>query len=184
MKISALFLLVLFSSTAFAEGHELPPVRIGFANPVLMVKNLEESQRFYQDIMGYEVTGGGEITAEVSRHTVGAIKGQKTRSVYMRSAKLKDRDIAPSGIALVHIEDDRLPQLRRGYDPNHAVQGEIMLSLVVEGLEELLARVKAAGYTVLNDLEPSSSGKSMIASILDPNGIRLEMYEYVAPPEQ
>ena len=35
------------------------------------------------------------------------------------------------------------------------------------------------GYTILNGLQPSASGKSKIASALDPNGIRLEIYEYV-----
>lgn len=175
--------ICLFTAAALADEHETPPVRIGFANPVLIVKDLEESKRFYRDIMGYEVTGGGEITADVSRRTVGATRGQTTRSVYMRSAKLKDRDVAPSGIALVYIEDDGLPQMKRGDDSHDAVQGEIMLSLVVEGLGELLERMRSAGYTVLNKMEPSSSGKSMIASALDPNGIRLEMYEYLEPPK-
>ena len=163
----------------YADAEEVPPVRIGFANPVLMVKDLEESTKFYTEVMGYEVVGGGDIEAAVSKHTVGAIRDQKTRSVYLRSASLLQRDVPPSGLALVHIDDDGLPQMGRGKDPNDAVQGEIMLSLVVEGLEELLARLSDAGYTVLNGLQPSSSGKSNIASALDPNGIRLEMYEYV-----
>lgn len=163
-------------------GHseeQSAPVRIGFANPVLLVKNLEESRRFYTEVMGYEVIGGGEIEAEVSRHTVGAIRGQTTQSVYLRSASLIDRDVAPSGIALVHIAGGGLPQMERGDDPNDAVQGEVMLSLVVEGLAELIQRMKDGGFTVLNDMQPSASGKSYIASALDPNGIRLEMYEYV-----
>ncbi len=173
--------LLITSGVPAAMGNETakPAVRIGFANPVLMVKNLQESTRFYTEIMGYEVVGGGPITADVSKRTVGATRDQNTRSVYLRSAKLEDRDLPASGIALVHVADSSLPQMARGEDPNDAVQGEVMLSLVVEGLEELLGRLEAGGYTVLNGLQPSSSGKSMIASALDPNGIRLEMYEYL-----
>ena len=156
-----------------------PNVRIGLANPVLMVRDLQESTEFYTEIMGYEVIGGGPITAAVSKHTVGANRDQKTEAVYLRSATLIGRDLPASGIALVHIDDNRLPLLDRGAEPHDAVQGEVMLSLVVEGLAELLRRMEEGGYTVLNDLQPSASGKSNIASALDPNGIRLEMYEYV-----
>ena len=179
-KIACVF-LISCCAAAGAFGNDQPEaaVRIGFANPVLMVKDLEASTKFYTEVMGYEVVGGGDISADVSKHTVGAVRGQKTRSVYLRSAELKHRDLAPSGIALVHIDGGGLPQLTRGEDPNDAVQGEVMLSLVVEGLEELLRRMKEGGYTVLNELQPSASGKSNIASALDPNGIRLEMYEYV-----
>lgn len=156
-----------------------PVVRIGLANPVLIVKDLEESTKFYTEIMGYEVVGGGPIESPVSKRTVGAIRDQNTRAVYLSSAKLEKRDLDPSGIALIHIEDTDLPQMQRGQHANDAVQGEVMLSLVVEGLEALLQRMDQGGYTILNNLQLSSSGKSNIASALDPNGIRLEMYEYL-----
>ena len=171
--------LCLASTAVSAEEHAVSPVRISFANPVLQVKDLDASVKFYSEIMGYEIVESGEIEADVSKRTVGATRDQVTRSVYMRSAELQDRDLPPSGIALIYIEDDTLPQMERGADPEDAVQGEIMLSLVVEGLDELIARMKAAGHTVLNDPQPSASGKSRIASAVDPSGIRLEMYEYV-----
>ena len=175
----AALLLAATLAPAFGTDQGAAPVRVGLANPVLMVKDLDASTRFYTEVLGYEVVGGGEITAEVSRRTVGANRKQTTRSVYLRSARLKERDLPPSGLALVYIADGDLAQLDRGSDPDDAVQGEIMLSLVVEGLADVLQRMKDGGYTILNDLQPSSSGKSMIASALDPNGIRLEMYEYV-----
>ena len=100
--------------------------------------------------------------------------------MYLRSAALQDRDLAPSGIALVHIQDSDLPQMNRGVTTRTMrCKGEVMLSLVVEGLEELLRRMDERGFTILNGIQPSASGKSNIASALDPNGIRLEMYEYV-----
>lgn len=179
-EIAILTLIVGLQAPAVAGAEQSEPaVRIGFANPVLIVKDLEESTKFYTEIMGYEVVGGGSITASSSKHTVGAVADQNTRSVYLRSAKLTQRDLDPSGIALIYIEDSGLPQMKRGDDPNDAVQGEVMLSLVVEGLEELLRRMEEGGHTILNDLQPSSSGKSNIASALDPSGIRLEMYEYM-----
>jgi catechol 2,3-dioxygenase-like lactoylglutathione lyase family enzyme len=175
----AALLLSAALAPASASDTNAAPVRVSLANPVLMVKDLDASTRFYTEVLGYEVIGGGEITAEVSRRTVGANRNQRTRSVYLRSARLTERDLPPSGLALIHIADEDLAKLERGSDPEDAVQGEIMLSLVVEGLAEVLQRMKDGGYTILNDLQPSSSGRSMIASALDPNGIRLEMYEYV-----
>ena len=172
-------LMLAWGCAAAALGNDAPAVRIGLANPVLMVKDLEASTRFYTEVMGYEVIGDGEITAQVSKLTVGASRDQNTRVVYLRSAALVERELPASALALVYIEDDQLPQLTRGADPEDAVQGEVMLSLVVEGLEELLRRMEAGGYTILNGLQPSSSGRSMIASALDPNGVRLEMYEYL-----
>lgn len=175
----AALLLSAASSPADASDANAEPVRVSLANPVLMVKDLDASTRFYTEVLGYQVVGGGEITAQVSQRTVGANRNQRTRSVYLRSARLQQRDLPPSGLALIHIADEDLAQMDRGLNPDDAVQGEIMLSLVVEGLGEVLQRMKDRGYTILNDLQPSSSGRSMIASALDPNGIRLEMYEYV-----
>jgi len=177
--VLGLLFVYAWPGLALSADAAQPTVRIGFANPVLIVKNLEESTKFYTEIMGYEVVGGGPMSSATSKHTVGATRDQNTQSVYLRSAQLVQRDLAPSGIALIHIEDENLPQLQRAHDPNDAVQGEVMLSLVVEGLEELVRRIDEGGYTILNGLQPSASGKSNIASALDPSGIRLEMYEYV-----
>ena len=156
-----------------------PSVRIGFANPVLMVRDLDRSVRFYTEVMGYTVVARSDITAPVSQRTVGSTRNQRTRSVYLDSGKLVTREIPASHIALVHIDDASLPQMNRGTNPDDAVQGEVMLSLVVEGLDELLRRLERGGYRILNAAQPSASGKSRIASALDPDGIRLELYEYL-----
>lgn len=186
-------LITLCALTTFAlhtpcvSAADPPPqpnaVRIGFANPVLMVRDLDASVRFYTEVMGYTVTGRGDITAPVSQRTVGSTRNRPTRSVYLRSSKLSLRDLPASSLALVHIADSDLPQMRRGANPDDAVQGEVMLSLVVEGIDELLRRLTKAGYRVLNGAQPSASGKSRIASALDPDGIRLELYEYTEPPK-
>ena len=176
---TAALLAALLPALSYGGYTNAVSARVALANPIIVVKDLAASKQFYTTFLGYEVTADSEITAEVSKRTIGAVRNQRTRNVYLRSQKLQGRDRSASELALVHIDDARLPRIRRGKDPHDAVRGEVMLSLIVEGLEDVVRRMAAAGVTILSPVQLSATGKSRIASVLDPNGVRLEMYEYL-----
>ena len=182
--------LSLLTMAALAVGFIAAPaqaqdgnIRAALSNPILITRDLDASVTFYLSCFGFERTGGGEITADVSKRTVGAAEDQTARSVYIRAKPLQTREPRLTGFALIEIEGgDALPELPRVTGDNAAIRGEVILSLIVESIDEIITCSEANGGTILNAPEPSSSGKSMIASLVDPGGVRIEMYEYL--PEQ
>jgi predicted enzyme related to lactoylglutathione lyase len=169
---------VLFgSAAAFAQDSD---IRANLSNPILIVKDLDASVNFYLSCFGFERTGGGEITADVSKRTVGAAPDQTARSAYIRAKPLQNREPRLTGFAIVEISGGDEPAILPRVDgDNGAIHGEVILSLIVERIEDIVTCAMANGGSVLNEPEPSSSGKSVIASLVDPGGVRIEMYEYL-----
>ena len=171
-------LLVAGAATAQDNG-----IRANLSNPILITRDMDASVNFYLSCFGFERSGGGEITADVSKRTVGAAEDQTAQSVYIRAKPLQTREPRLTGFALIEIEGGAaLPELPRVTGDNAAIRGEVILSLIVERIDDIVACSEANGGTILNAPEPSSSGKSMIASLVDPGGVRIEMYEYL--PQQ
>jgi len=177
----ALTALSLSASVANAQENN---IRANLSNPILITKDLDSSVDFYMACFGFERTGGGEITADVSMRTVGAAEDQTARSVYIRAKPLQNREPRLTGFALIEITGgDALPELPRVTGDNAAIRGEVILSLIVESIDEIVSCSEANGGTILNAPEPSSSGRSRIASLVDPGGVRIEMYEYLPEKE-
>lgn len=172
--------LVAASLGATTTGAQDSNIRANLSNPILITEDLDASVNFYMACFGFERSGGGEITADVSKRTVGAAEDQTARSVYIRAKPLQNREPRLTGFALIEITGgDDLPELPRVTGDNAAIRGEVILSLIVESIDEIVSCSEANGGTILNAPEPSSSGKSQIASLVDPGGVRIEMYEYL-----
>ncbi len=155
-------------------------IRANLANPIIVVQDMDASVRFYTQCLGFSIIGEGDISADVSKRTIGAAPDQSARAVYLRGADLQDRDPRPTGIALIEITGgDALSGIPRTASDHAAIRGEAMLSLIIEGIDDVMACAKAEGVTILNDIELSAQGRSRIASMIDPSGVRIEMYEYL-----
>lgn len=179
MKLIQLSLAGFLMLCGIAQAQD-SNIRAALSNPILITRDLDASVNFYLSCYGFERTGGGEITADVSKRTVGAAEDQTARSVYIRAKPLQTREPRLTGFALIEIEGgDALPELPRVTGDNAAIRGEVILSLIVESIDDIVTCSEANGGTILNAPEPSSSGKSMIASLVDPGGVRIEMYEYL-----
>lgn len=179
MRLTSVFAVfaVLAAPGALAQDSD---IRANLSNPIIIVKDLDASVNFYTSCFGFERTGGGEITADVSKRTVGAAADQTARSVYIRAKPLQNREPRLTGFALIEIAGgEDLAEVPRETGSNAAVRGEVILSLIVESIDKIVACSREHGGTILNAPEPSSSGKSIIASLIDPGGVRIEMYEYL-----
>ncbi len=178
------FAVAALSLSVSAASAQDSNIRANLSNPILITHDLDSSVEFYVACFGFERTGGGEITTDVSKRTVGAADDQTARSVYIRAKPLQTREPRLTGFALIEIEGgDALPELPRVTGDNAAIRGEVILSLIVESIDEIVACSEANGGTILNAPEPSSSGRSRIASLVDPGGVRIEMYEYLPEKE-
>ncbi len=57
-------------------------------------------------------------------------------------------------------------------------ESELILALRVTNIKEINHRMIKDGVPIIAPLGPSGSGKSISMAVLDPNGTRIEMYEY------
>lgn len=172
--------IAMTSLSASGVAAQDSNIRANLSNPILITRDLDASVDFYTSCFGFERSGGGEITADVSKRTIGAAEDQTARSVYIRAKPLQNREPRLTGFALIEITGgDPLPEVPRVTGDNAAIRGEVLLSLIVESINEIVSCSEANGGTILNAPEPSSSGKSQIASLVDPGGVRIEMYEYL-----
>ena len=103
MKLGILAVVAFSLGTASVHAQE-SGIRAALSNPILITRDLDASVNFYLSCYGFERTGGGEITADVSRRTVGAAEDQKARSVYIRAKPLQTREPRLTGFALIEIE--------------------------------------------------------------------------------
>lgn len=139
--------------------------------------DLDASVAFYTTYLGYKELGRSEITADKSRQVVGAIRPGTVRYVSLAPAAWTRENNAYAGISFIEISDaDASPFNQDGARASRA--GELVLAHRVSNIDEIARRMANAGVPVVAPLGLSGSGRSRSMAVLDPNGIRVEMYEY------
>lgn len=149
----------------------------------IYVKDLDASLAVYTDYLGYEVMGQQPVTSEKSRQTIGAATGVDANIAYLapRNDRLT-RPHAGNGLALIELSS---AADRAATSTPAPARGDIMLVHEVAGIKEMYAAMSADPLVeVLTPLSPSGTGKSLSFAALDPNGIRLEIYEYITKPAE
>jgi catechol 2,3-dioxygenase-like lactoylglutathione lyase family enzyme len=176
---SLLFSLSLLTVAFTAQAQD---IRSGLRTAALIVRDMDESLAFYRDVLGYRIVVEKRVTDATSIETVGLEGYDGFRLIYLKpNAEFPSRPFAASDISLVQPFGGQ-PQ-PRPTDPcaGKATRiGQIVMSQQVQGLDAIAANVTARGYCVVSSLRPSSTGQSRTLAVLDPNGIRVEMFEYVA----
>lgn len=142
-----------------------------------ITSDLDASVKFYTEYLGYYVMGTSEIEAEKSRAVVGAKGDARVRYASLAPAMWSKEDSAYAGVSFIEIEGaEGSPFDQNGTRASRA--GELVLAHRVTNIKEIARRMEADGVPVVAPLGLSGSGKSQSMAVLDPNGIRVEMYEY------
>lgn len=148
----------------------------------IYVKDWEASMRFYRDYLGYELMGEQPVTAQKSLDTIGVGEGGTARIAYLkpRNDWIK-RPFVGTYMALVELGGPALED--RSYErvapATQAIRGEIILVHEVAGIDGIYAAMQQdATVMVVSPLSLSGTGRSRSFSAIDPNGVRVEMYEY------
>lgn len=68
-------------------------------------------------------------------------------------------------------------------DSRKAIYGEPVMAFSVTQLENIESRMRANGIIVIDALKLSPTGRSMTLTVLDPNGVRIQLYEIMKQPE-
>ena len=142
-----------------------------------ITSDLDASVKFYTEYLGYYVLGTSEIEAEKSRAVVGAKGDARVRYASLAPAMWSKENSAYAGVSFIEIEGaEGSPFDQNGTRASRA--GELVLAHRVTNIDEIARRMIADGVPVVAPLGLSGSGKSHSMAVLDPNGVRVEMYEY------
>ncbi len=143
-----------------------------------VTKNLEASIKFYVDILGYKELGRRNLEDARSLSNFGIVNGGSALYVSLAPAAFSRENRNFSTLNFVEIQDAEENVLQQ--DPNRGpVASETMTAYVVTGLDEIERKIKAAGIPIVAPLALSGTGRSRTLSVLDPNGVRVQFYEYV-----
>ena len=143
-----------------------------------VTKSLEASIKFYVDILGYKELGRRNLEDARSLSNFGIANGGSALYVSLAPAAFSRENRNFSTLNFVEIQDAEENVLRQ--DPNRSpVASETMTAYVVTGLDEIERKIKAAGIPIVAPLALSGTGRSRTLSVLDPNGVRVQFYEYV-----
>lgn len=180
----AVFGLAVLAFTACAHAQEAvhsepepQGITANLRSASFVTRDIEASIAFYETYLGYRVLGRSEVTANKSRQVVGAMGEGDVKYVSMVPPMWSKETPHFAGISFIEIPNaDESPFDQDGGRASRA--GELILAHRVTNISEIAARVERDGIPVVAPLGKSGSGKSMSMAILDPNGIRVEMYEY------
>ena len=177
--VGMLAAIATFAIASGVKAESEPAVEGALRSASFVTNDIDACVEFYSKLLGYHVLGESTITAEKSRQVVGAVGDYKvTRYVSMAPVgwTLENQDLR-AGVSFIEIEGaDATPFDQDGARASRA--GELILAHRVKNLEEIARRAAEMGVPIVAPYGKSGSGKSMSMAILDPNGIRVEMYEY------
>lgn len=175
MKRRLLYLLVFVFLVPLHLHAEEPVAELRSAS--FVTQDLDASVEFYTTYLGYRVLGRSEITAEKSRRVVGAKGDETVRYASLAPSKWTKENSAYAGVSFIEIEG--APASPFDQDAGRASRaGELVLAHRVWNIDEIAKRMAENGVPVVAPLGLSGSGKSRSMAVLDPNGVRVEMYEY------
>jgi catechol 2,3-dioxygenase-like lactoylglutathione lyase family enzyme len=174
-------LLLSVAVLTIAFTTQAQDIRSGLRTAALIVCDMDESLAFYRDIWGYRIVVEKRVTDATSNETLGLDGYDGFRLIYLKpKADFPGHPFAASDISLAQpFGGTPIKKPTDVCDGKKTRIGQIVMSQQVQGLDAIAAKVKAGGYCVVSSLRHSATGQSRTSAVLDPNGIRVEIFEYV-----
>lgn len=164
------YILEIIELPAPSDGKAAPAGNVFAVGMGLTVKDMVETQKFYHDMLGFDLTGKMEFSANKAiLDLVGAPVGTENREW---------TSVVPGTDARVFFYEYRgIPRTRfhlRVQDP-----GAPALVLRVTDLDATLKRLRAIGTEVVSARGEPVQFSPTVRNIfvVDPNGVNLELYE-------
>ncbi len=174
-------------ATQPTENTEKPVTNAVLRTASIYVKNWDASVRFYRDYLGYDVLVDQPVTTQKSLDTIGVGDGGTARIAYLKPRNDRiTRPFTGNYLALIEVAGPALEgrTYERSSPVTQAMRGEIVLAHQVVGIDQVFASMQLdAAVTIVAPLSLSGAGQSRSFSAIDPNGVRVEMYEYIPGKE-
>jgi len=143
------------------------PIVIGFRHTGIIVKNMKESQFFYEDILGLIVM---QDYADESKY-INDVLGLSDGKIHMVKLKTIDGYIIELLEYINHPTDyANLPFFN---------VGSCHVAFTVKNADQMYQRLKNAGIEIISEPLLSSDKTVKVFFCIDPNGIRVELVEIV-----
>jgi len=134
------------------------------------VADMEASLRFWRDLLGLEVTGRGVVEWE-----------HLDRLVALDGTKIEWVDLALPGGGMIELSQYHRPRGRRVQPGDENQPGRSHISLRVDDLTDVLARLLEGGVAARTanpvDLVAGAYAGGKAAYVFDPDGIEIELIE-------
>ncbi len=146
-----------------------------FQRATLTVSDMDRSLDFYRDLLGFTVSGDARYDTPALRTMFHIPEGATPRLVLLDASTTQ-----PRALALVHAEG-------LAVDATANTRNAPALVVNTTELDAIMARMDASNITVvlpptpLNDFSGKPFGRE--AMVLDPDGIRLVLFEMLAPAD-
>lgn len=167
------------SSAAWANdgGSDAPP-RAQIGSVGFITNDLDATIDFYTHVLGLTVVGTADVTADKTRGVIGVHSEEAVRYVALASQSWVEGNKSVAIISFFEVPSAPSSNLTQNA-ARVSIPGEAVLGLNVDDVDKVAARAKERGATVLAPLgESGTSRTSRSIALLDPNGIRVEVYEY------
>ena len=172
--VVAIAMAILFRP-GWAESSE---VSARLSGTTITTANMDRTVRFYVDLLGFRELRRRDLTEDASRRVFGLGDEAGVGYASLVTTEWSKENPYLSSLNVVAVphglaggaswESSRPPHL-----------GEITLAYRVTGLDAIAKEVKHRDVPVVTPLEDSATGRSRTLTVLDPNGIRIHLYEYL-----
>ena len=164
-----------------AQAAPPPPELVStLLRVAIVVSDLEASQRFYTQALGYAVSYSGDITRPAVIRQLGLAEGQRAWFVVLRSSQViagAKRDGAMVG--LLAITNPAPPQMQRPAGAALA-RGEQMFAMRTSDIAAVHARLLELGAPIVVAPMRSPDGRETELVTRDPDGTRIHVVQQEA----
>ncbi len=143
-----------------------------------VTKNLEASVKFYTSFLGFKVHKRITIDSPAGIAPFGLSGDKKLRYVALLPAEWSVEKPYFPGLNFIEIIEAEANPFSQGAK-RKSMEGEVMKAYSVVGLVEIADQMKKEKVPIVTPLAPSATGKSMTLTVIDPNGIRVQLYEII-----
>ncbi len=142
-----------------------------------VTKDLKASIKFYEDFLGFKERKRIQIDTPGGLANFG-VTGQKSLTYVALVPATFSKENIIMGINLIEIPEAAETQLKQ-MGARAPIASELMVAFSVKNLKKIEKMMQANNIPIVAPLTPSATGKSMTLAVLDPNGVRIQMYEYI-----
>jgi len=162
-------------TTPRGEG---PAVQSLLLRAVTVTYDVERSLLFYRDILGQEVVEDVVLSAERSRAWLDISPQAEVRHLILRGkGEYPGGPIAGGRISFISVKEPDGRKPPPAHPNRRGSQGDTILPHRVKGLDQIYAKLQAAGFEVLFPPRTSGTGLSRNMMVFDPNGNIVELFE-------
>ncbi len=178
--VALMFTLVAVIAPVEAQDSSLPSTDFP-ARPsgiTFVTTDLEASIAFYSKYMDYTLRARREIKNPAGLSVFGL-----PDTAVIEYANMVPAEYSEATRNFVHLNFAGIREAEsEAYDESPSrvpVSGETVMAFSVTGLDETAKAMESDGVRIVVPLALSASGRSLAITVLDPNGVRIQLYEFL-----